>query len=192
MVSPRIVVIRKVRRAKNVCRWPAYVVSEDSHGQWLYSPKGTIHQCRAGSEIRACKVGGGPDGPGVHVMHLMPCAAWWAAAWHYGRRGDEVSISVDICTPPARIDDEWCYTDLKLDPYAFADGRVMVDDEDEFAAACETGLISRTEALEARAAATVVEGYLRDHTEPFGLVGWSKLHAAMSLSLPPVTVLPEG
>ncbi|MBD3242684.1 MAG: DUF402 domain-containing protein [Chitinivibrionales bacterium] len=188
-MSPEIVVIRKVRRAENICRWPAYVMSEDSHGLWLYSPTGTIHRCRAGSEIRECKVGGGPDGPGFHVMHLVPCAAWWTAAWHYGRREDEVSISVDICTPPRLIDDEWCYTDLKLDPYAFPDGRVVVDDEEEFAAACETGLISPNEALEARAAATEVEGHLRDRSEPFGLVGWNKLDEAMGQSLPPIEEL---
>lgn len=190
-MSPEINVIRKIRRAENVCRWPAYVMSDDLHGLWLYSPKGTIHRCQAGAEIRECKVGGGPDGPGFHVMHLVPYAGWWTAAWHYGRRDNEVSISVDICTPPTLTEGEWSYTDLKLDPYAFGDGRVVVDDEDEFAAACEAGSISRNEAVEARAAATEIEQFLRGRTEPFGHTGWDKLEKAMGLSLPPIMIFPD-
>jgi hypothetical protein len=182
-------VIRKVRRPedKGICRWPAYVMSNDHHGQWLYSPKGTIHRFQVGSKIvRECEVGQGDAEAGHPVMHLVPHGAWWFAAWSWV---GEIGISVDICTPPTLIDDEWSYIDLELDPFAFFDGHVEIDDEDEFVAACEEGLISHNEAVEARATATEVEQYLRDHTEPFGLIGWNKLDEAISLSLPPIREL---
>ena len=78
---------------------------------------------------------------------------------------------------------------LELDPLAFPDGRVEIEDEDEFVAACDVGLISHDEAIKARAASTEVERCLRHRTEPFGRVGWDKLDEALSFSLPPIRVL---
>ena len=53
---------------------------------------------------------------------------------------------------------------------------------------CEV-LISRDEAMGARAAATEVERCLRHGVEPFGRAGWDKLDEALSFSLPPIRVL---
>lgn len=188
-LTPKTIIIRKVRRpkGKGICRWPAYVMSNDRHGQWLYSPQGTIHRYQIGSRIvRECEVGQGDAEAGHPVMHLVPHGAWWFAAWSYV---GEIGISVDICTPPNLVSAEWSYIDLELDPLAFFDGRVEIDDEDEFVAACEGGLISANEAVTARATAAEVEEYLRDQIEPFGLVGWGKLDEAIGLSLPPITML---
>lgn len=53
-----------------------------------------------------------------------------------------------------------------------------MDDEDEFVAACAAGVITSREATAARAAAAEVEGWLASLVEPFGQVGWKKLHDA--------------
>jgi len=120
-------------------------------------------------------------------VHLIPRVGWWIAAWY--RIGDEAIIGIDICTPPTLIDDEWHYTDLELDPHAFGDSRVEIDDEDEFLAECEAGFISSTEAVEARRAADELTQGLRDKREPFGRVGWDRLDQALALGLPPITTL---
>ena len=177
------VVIRKIKRSKALGRWPVYEIGRDRYGLWLYSPKGTIYRGQEGSDIGECEVGQGDRPEGMPVMHLIPNEGWWIAAWC------SEYISVDICTPPTFIDGEWHYTDLELDPIAFTDGRVEVHDEDEYAAACDTGLILHDEAIQARVAATEVEQGLRHHTEPFGCVGWEKLHEAEGLSLPPIREL---
>ncbi len=179
----KTVVIRKIKRPEGIHRWPAYVICSDRHGLWLYSPKGTIFRGQLGSNIGECEVGQGDREGGLPVMHLIPNPGRWIAAW------DSEHIGVDICTPPTLIDGEWNYTDLELDLFAFPDGRVGIDDEDEFVAACEAGLISRSEAIKARAAATEVERCLHRRTEPFGRVGWDKLNQALGLSLPPIRVL---
>ena len=182
----KTVVIRKIKRPDGLRRWPAYELGEDRHGLWLYSPKGTIFRGQQGAEIGECAVGGYGN-EGRPVLHLIPRDAWWMAAWCEG-------ISVDICTAPSLIDGEWHYIDLELDVIAHgkghvADGRVHIDDEDEFLAACEAGLISRDEAKQARDAATEMEQCLRLRTEPFGRLGWDKLDKAIGLCLPAIRKL---
>jgi len=98
-------------------------------------------------------------------------------------------ISVDIGTPPRLINGEWQYIDLELDPLSFLSGRIIIEDEDEFAEACEMGLIPKDEALAARDATTEVEQWFHDKTEPFGCVGWEKLEEAVKLSLSPIREL---
>jgi predicted RNA-binding protein associated with RNAse of E/G family len=120
-------------------------------------------------------------------MHLIPRTGWWIAAWC--SEDAESKISVDICTPPAMIDGEWTYIDLELDLLAFGNGHVEIDDEDEFAAACETGLIPRSEAIAARTAAREIERCLRERIEPFGRAGWDRLNEALGMALPPLTEL---
>lgn len=177
------VVIRKIKRPKGIHRWPAYVMEEDPFGTWLYSPKGTVFRGQVGSEYAECEVGQGNRAEGLHVMHLIPNEGWWVARWALDH------IGVDICTPPELKAGEWHFIDLELDPLAFLNGRIVVEDEDEFEAACEAGIISEYEAREARKTATEIEGWLHDKTEPFGRVGWDKLEKAVSLSLPPIQVL---
>lgn len=109
------------------------------------------------------------------------------AAWCFD--GDEPVIGADICTPPTLIDGDWHYVDLELDPHAFGDGRVEVLDEDEFRAACDSGLIAPAEAVEARRAAQELERHLHNRVEPFGRIGWQRFHDAAALALPPITLL---
>jgi hypothetical protein len=159
----------------------------DACGVWLYSPKGTIYRGRTGSIVTECEVGQGDREAGRAVMHLVPTTGWWFAVWLAD--GETSFIAIDICTPPVLIDDEWRYTDLELDPVAYADGRFELQDREEFVAACGAGVITPAEAAEARAAADVLEGYLKGGVEPFGTVGWERLRRALASGLPPITIL---
>ena len=182
-------VIRKVKRpnSKGWGRWPAYVMNEDIHGVWLFSPKGTLYRGESGTTSVELEVGQGTGVSGVPVMHLIPPANWWVAAWQVGGRG--AVISIDISTPAMLIDGEWCYTDLELDACLVSDKTVEILDEDEFAAACDSGLISPREALQASAAIQDIVQCLRKRIEPFGQIGWQGLEAAGALDLPPITML---
>ena len=182
-MTHEITVIRKIKRPEGILRWPAYMISSDRYGLWLYSPKGTICRGQSGTQVLENEVGRGNREEGLPVLHLIPKEAWWIAAWC------SLHLHFDICTPPTLIGGEWNYIDLELDPLVFPDGRVVIQDEDEFAAACETGLIPREEATGARTALEDVMRCLRSHTEPFGRVGWDKLKEAMSLPLAPIRVL---
>jgi hypothetical protein len=183
-------VIRKIKRPGGMGRWPAYVLAEDSFGSWLYSPLGCVYRGQSGETITECEVGQGNRARGLPVLHLVPRVGWWFAAWY--RIGGAAIIGIDICTPPTRINDEWHYTDLELDPHGLDGGRVELHDEDEFTAACEAGLISATEASEASAAAAELVQCLREKREPFGRVGWDRLDSALGLQLPPITTLSEA
>lgn len=183
--APRSV-IRKLKRPDKMARWPAYVVNEDRFGVWLFSPKGTIFRGQSGETIGECEVGQGSLPEGLPVIHLMPKSLWWAASWCWEH---ETQISVDICTPSVLSDGEWTYTDLELDPLMWADGRISVDDEDEFATACEAGLISDEEAKIAQSTTVEVVRCMQDGAEPFGHLGWERLGEALSLSLPPIKTL---
>jgi hypothetical protein len=84
---------------------------------------------------------------------------------------------------------EWTYDDLELDPHLYFGESVRVEDEAEFVAACDLGIITADEELAARGATTEIEGLLRGRLEPFGYVGWNKLHEALSLGLAPLKKL---
>jgi hypothetical protein len=156
----------------------------------LYSPLGCLYRGRSGETVTECEVGQGDRTRGLPVLRLVPKVGWWFAAWY--RVGEAAIIGIDVCTPPTRVDDEWHYVDLELDPHGFDDGRVELHDEDEFTAACEAGLISASEAAEASATAAELVRGLREKREPFGRVGWDRLDTALSLQLPPITVLRDA
>lgn len=184
--TPRTV-IRKLKRPATMYRWPAYVVARDRHGLWLFSPQGTVHRGQVGEWIGECRVG--EPTHGAPVIQLIPVAQWWTAVWC---RDCAATISVDICTPPVLEHGEWTYTDLELDPIRRGDGHINVDDEDEFAASCSAGLISDSEAARARLATADTVRCMQDGTEPFGGLGWQRLGAALSRSLPPITTLNDA
>lgn len=146
-------------------------------------PKGTIYRAQAASTVVELEVDQGTTDAGRDVIHLLPDGKWWVAWWC-----DEF-IAVDICVPPRLIDGEWRLIDLEIDLAAFRDRRVEVTDEEEFASACDTSVISPTQAESAKAAALEMEVALPERAEPFGRVGWSRMAFAVDLGLPPIKVL---
>ncbi len=105
--------------------YPARLLGEDEHGTWLGSPVGT-HHARPGMSYLS----------EVDVVELVPAdAAACFPTLH--SPGIWCEVYVDVATPPT-----WDlsgprptlrYVDLDLDVVRLPDGRVYVDDEDEFA-----------------------------------------------------------
>src|ERR1051326_2392202 len=187
--STEVNFVRKLKRPDGCAVWPAYRLGEDRFGTWLFTPKGSLHRGEKAGVAGYCNVGS-PVGPGVAVMHLVPRAGWWIATF-WDQAESRWTVTVDICTPPRLAGDVWTYTDLELDVQADSGtGEVQVVDEDEFAAARRCGFITPGEAVAARHAADQVTRLVRDGAGPFAGAGPRRLHAAMSLGLPPVRHLP--
>lgn len=186
----RTTVIRKIKKSKGFARWSAYEFERDAFGLWLFTPKGSLFRAEVGGAVSECEVGQGTRPSGLAVLHLIPLSGWWMAQWT--AEGSKSFISVEVCTPPTNVGGEWQFVDLELDPYRGPDAHVVVDDEDEFVAACEAGSISPGEAASARAAAAEVTSWLKSGTEPFGQVGWEKLRDAVGRGLAPLTHLPNA
>lgn len=96
----------------------------DAHGVWLGAPAGSTTQRGAEPPIVF-------DAPAVL---LIPEGVWWTATFH--GEPARVDLYCDVGTPPQWPDsDEVTMADLDLDVLRVrADGHVLIDDEDEFAA----------------------------------------------------------
>jgi uncharacterized protein len=96
-------------------------LGEDEHGIWVVVPGGTV--ARKG------------DGPPVTwentCLMLFPPDAWWTATFHLPPHKAEVYV--DVTTVPQWQDGEVSMVDLDLDVIRMRDGRLILDDEDEFA-----------------------------------------------------------
>lgn len=92
-------------------------VHSDEHGTWLWAPHDT--PLRRGDEVAAVSK--------HSFLKLITDGEWWTAIWTETGR-----IYVDIATP-ARWDGSTVHmVDLDLDVMRHPDGRVTVEDEDEF------------------------------------------------------------
>ena len=106
-------------------RIPATYLGSDEHGDWLGIAAGTL-MSRPGMEAVAevAQVGLVP-GTGSDVERA------WVATFH--DVGGPVRVYVDMATPPTWDGATVRTVDLDLDVIEDPDGRVWVDDEDEFA-----------------------------------------------------------
>lgn len=103
----------------------AAFLGSDRHGDWLGIPAGT-HMSRPGKTYVAP----------VDQVGLVPPAGpdadrGWLATFH--AEGGEVQVYVDITGPPVWDGRVLRTVDLDLDVVRGNDGRVWVEDEDEFA-----------------------------------------------------------
>jgi protein associated with RNAse G/E len=97
------------------------LLGEDEHGTWV--------GCAAGTAGRR-----GDEPPVVWesaFVLLFPRDAWWTAVFNAEPR--EPEIYCDVTTVPEWRDGEVTMVDLDLDVLRFRDGRLHLDDEDEFA-----------------------------------------------------------
>ena len=105
-------------------RFDLELLGTDEHGTWLAA--------RPPVAVTA-----GPRGP-FEMTHpfvtLVPRDAWWIATFYAEPFGpSDVDVYVDITTPSAwSSDTRVSAIDLDLDVVRFRDGRVIVEDEDEF------------------------------------------------------------
>ncbi|GGS97442.1 UPF0374 protein [Planobispora rosea] len=96
------------------------LLGEDEHGVWT--------GCTAGSS------GSRGHEPPVVWPHafvmLFPRDQWWTAV--FNAQPDKTEIYCDVTTVPEWNDGEVTMVDLDLDVIRMRDGRVFLDDEDEF------------------------------------------------------------
>lgn len=100
---------------------PGRLLGEDEHGVWVGCPGGTTGQ-RGNEPSVVWK---------LPFVLLFPRNAWWTALFNADQHG--TAIYCDITTIPEWHDDEVTMVDLDLDVLRFRDGRLYLDDEDEFA-----------------------------------------------------------
>ena len=143
----------------------ADLLGEDEHGLWLGLPSGRLLQ-RGDEEPVPC--------PGL--VSLVPAHGRWIANF-YVLGENSGTVYVDVTDEPMREGDIVRAIDLDLDVIRFPDGRVVLDDEDEFAEhqklfGYPPDIISAAEAT-ARDLLTAVTN--RD--EPFGIASdrWAAL-----------------
>ncbi|MFF5213442.1 DUF402 domain-containing protein [Streptosporangium sp. NPDC000396] len=98
----------------------ALLLGEDEHGVWTGCVAGT-----SGSKGNEPPV----TWPYAFVM-LFPRDAWWTAV--FNAAPDRTEIYCDISTVPRWSGDEVSMVDLDLDVIRMRDGRIFLDDEDEF------------------------------------------------------------
>ena len=102
----------------------AVLLGSDHHGHWLGVPAGTRH-ARPGAEFVS----------DVPTVTLAPHQGWFLATWH-GAGHAWCDTYVDITTPGALDASGDAFilraVDLDLDVVRDVDGRVWIDDEDEF------------------------------------------------------------
>ena len=121
--------IDKIKVPGGRCSFELTYVGEDEYGLWFYGRPGARWQMshRNGQLDQA-------------VMSLIQpgqaFVSWWIDD------PDDRNLSIDVCLPPEETELGWRYVDLELDPVRHSDGRVEIEDVDEFDAACRAGWIS--------------------------------------------------
>lgn len=107
---------------------PGRWLGSDEYGDWVGIAAGT-RMVRPGLEVvsRNDQVGLVP-----HADHPEP-ERWWVATFHGPGGALPVSVYVDITTPPRWDGTTLRTVDLDLDVVRESEGRIYVDDEDEFA-----------------------------------------------------------
>jgi hypothetical protein len=179
--------VRKLRKHGASGRWRAYIVNEDAHGLWLFSPAGSLYRGTNGDWSAECEVGQGARPAGSPVLSLIPPQGWWFATWTWLDQRQHSWISVDICTPPRLISGEWTYEDLELDPMQAADGRS--GSKTRMNSSTPAGIITPTEQAAAREASDSIAALMRTATDPLGQAGWQHLASAITMDLPPLTTI---
>jgi uncharacterized protein DUF402 len=153
----------KVKRPGGLYWFDLQPVAEDGDGAWLRGPAGSPWAAPHDSGTLPVPVL-------VWLATGRPWAAWWVAD-PADRR-----LEIDVCLPPERVAGGWRYVDLELDPvWHQRDGRVEIEDEDEYERARRHGWMSADDARLARATADRCAAVLSGGTEPWPARGWEML-----------------
>ena len=146
-----------------------HVLDQDDWGTWLWTPPGST--ARRGDE---------PARTFNHLnVKLIAPGEWWTAIWNDSGRYD---LYVDIITPPAWNGDRVTMIDLDLDIVRLANDRVVIADEDEFAAhrvayGYPQSVIART-----RQVTDNLWRHISNGEEPFNAVGATRMKEAAALA----------
>lgn len=143
--------------------WDGRFLGSDEHGLWWFAPSGTF-----------CSRPGVAFTEEVPWVSMTPHAGGFAASFYPSPK--PVAVYVDMTTPPTwtrTAQGEWtvAMVDLDLDVVLARDGRLYVDDEDEFAEhRVRLGYPPAVVALAERTAREVLAA-IEAGREPFGSVG---------------------
>jgi hypothetical protein len=148
-------------------KWPAqpYRVTpmtrlgSDEQGTWMFAPRG--------APASYATLGATPLP--VNFLTLLPSGGQcWMCTWMWGNPSVDIELYVDIVHPPAWTSDERLEViDLDLDIIRYRDGRVVVDDEDEFAQHTSSLCYPASVVTSARQTATAVFSAVTERTPPF-------------------------
>ncbi len=141
------------------------LLGKDEHGWWLFGRKGMPLQRGAEPAVQQRQ----------DFALLVPAEGCWTAC--FNAEGD-LDIYADVTTRPVLTGGRITAVDLDLDVVRFADGRVAVLDEDEFAEH-QAELAYPAELItQARATCDWLVGAISARAEPFGQAGASWLARA--------------
>ncbi|GID30988.1 uncharacterized protein DUF402 [Paractinoplanes brasiliensis] len=155
----------KIKRPGGVYWFDLRVIAEDPDGSWLGGPVGTPW-CAPHDR------GTFPVPVVVWLAAGRPWAAWWV-----GDPGDR-RLEIDVCLPPEPVEDGWRYVDLELDPVLHVrDGRVEIEDWDEYEEARLRGWMTERDAELARVTAEACAELLKAGAEPWLDRGWQLLNS---------------
>ena len=139
---------------------PMKLLGRDDQGTWLFAPKGTA----------ATYASHGPTPLASNFLTLIPIPEkWWVCTWMWGDPDTTIDIYVDIVLPPSwRTSACLQVVDLDLDVIRHVDGRVSLEDEDDFARHSTSLQYPSSVISSARRAATDVVRSIEGHANPFG------------------------
>ena len=141
-------------------------LGEDEHGLWLGAPRG-------------CPLQRGEEPPKASVVGfvcLIPRQGCWTAYFNLPSDSDAlglppgecVEIYIDLTDEPKRLDDAVEAIDLDLDVLRWRDGRVTLEDEDEFLEHQTTYGYPPDVITQVEATARELRESVEARTEPFG------------------------
>ena len=134
------------------------MLGEDEHGLWLGGRRG-------------CALQRGHEAP-IFEQHgfvfLVPATGQWLASFSSASGATDVDVYVDVTDTPQRLADGVRAIDLDLDIVRWRDGRVIVDDEDEFLEHQRVFGYPPDVIAAAEATAAQLFDDVRARTEPFG------------------------
>jgi hypothetical protein len=155
--------LHKIKRPGGLYWFDLQPLAEDRDGTWLSGPIGTPWHAPRDSGTLA-----------VPVVVLLATGRPWVT-WWVGDPADR-RLEIDVSRAPEITETGWQYVDLELDPIRHeSDGRVEIEDWDEYEEACRNDWMS---ADDAKLALVVAEGCahaLRAGAEPWLQRGWHLL-----------------
>lgn len=152
--------------------FPATYLGRDEHGHWASCPVGTRLERPQHSFAS----------PFAWVL-LFPEGLPWSASF-YDRPLGDVSVYVDMTTPPVWAGAQVSMVDLDLDVVLRRDGSLFVDDEDEFEEHQVALQYPSDIATLARRSADTVLAAIGAGVEPFLSVGHERLRVARAGQAP--------
>ncbi len=174
----------KRKRPAGWGRWSGYALAADSYGTWVFTPaRSTFTSDDGTGRLSRCEVAQDSHERGRPSLVLLPTTGWFVAHWVLNANR---VVSVDISTPPTQSGTDWSFDDLELDPFVLQDGTFGVEDEEDFVSACDAGLISSYERVEARRAVEVLRQELTSEPSLVTQAGRRLLADAVHRDLPPL------